>query len=63
MPSRELLERFLQGFHQTPTVIYDREKGVFVDYLSGNNPIELGQDKIDQMKEATDHDGENLLGS
>jgi hypothetical protein len=32
MPTRDVLERYLMGTHQTPTVIFDTSKGIFVDY-------------------------------
>lgn len=31
MPTKEVLEKFLQGFHGSPIIIFDSEKGEFVD--------------------------------
>ena len=41
MPTKEVLEKFMQGFHGVISVIFDREKGEFVDMnKSITKPVE-----------------------
>ena len=44
MPNKDILERFLMGFHGLISVYYDREKGEFIDMNKSTiKPIEPNQ--------------------
>lgn len=38
IPTKEVLEKFMQGFHGVISVIFDREKGEFVDFTKKPEP-------------------------
>lgn len=42
MPTKETLQKFLQGFHGEPTVIFDSEKGEFTEVRRPTPPEHVG---------------------
>ena len=61
MPTKELLEEFIDGFSQSPTVIFNRETGEFERTIL-KDPIGLENDEVEQMLEASGQ-RPTLLGS
>jgi hypothetical protein len=46
MPDKETLEEFVNGMHQSPTVIFNLEKGIF-EWLKPRRDPNLGQPKTE----------------